>query len=80
MILSEITVTISPELAHFLERLVAETGESESAVVSHALEELKSKRLEAMLREGYMEMASLDPELADNFDRLDRASPWPKYA
>lgn len=75
-----LTITISPQPGRFVEELVAETGENESAVVSHALEELRRKRLEALLREGYLEMAALDPKLAEDFDRLDRTSPWPEYA
>ena len=76
---TQLTVTIPAELGQYVENLVNETGETKSAVVSSALQEHKKHRLEALLREGYEEMAELNLQLVREFEHVDRTDPWPEY-
>jgi predicted transcriptional regulator len=76
---ARLTVTISEELGRFLEELAIETGENKSVLVGRALEELRKRHLEALLRAGYEEMTAHDLELARELEHVDRGTPWPEY-
>jgi len=76
---TQLTVTVSPELGRYVEDRSAELGVKKSAVVELALEADREKRLEDLLREGYEEMAEHDSQLLEEFEHVDRESPWPVY-
>jgi hypothetical protein len=54
---------------------------NKSAVVSNALEAEKERQEEALMREGYEEMAAQDRKLQREFEHVDRESnaSWPDY-
>ena len=75
----QFTVTVSPDLGHYLEERAAESGMNKSAVVSQALELDRQRRKELLMREGYEEMAGRDLELVREFERADESTGWPDY-
>lgn len=77
---TQLTVTVSPEMGQYVEELSAELGVKKSAVVEHALEVDRERRMEDLLREGYEERAKHDRELVKEFEHVDRETPWPEYA
>jgi hypothetical protein len=77
---TQLTVTVPSELGQYVEELSAELGMKKSEVVSHALKDLRERRMESLLREGYEERAEHDAELLKEFKYADRESPLPEYA
>lgn len=77
----QFTITVPSELGEFLEERSAATGMNKSAVVSNALEAEKERQEEALMREGYEEMAAQDRKLQREFEHVDRESnaSWPDY-
>lgn len=75
----QLTVTVSPEAGQFVEEVSAELGVKKSAVVEHALELARERRMEDLLREGYEERAEHDRKLLKEFEHVDRETPWPAY-
>ncbi len=76
---TQLTVTVSTDLGQYVEELSHELGIKKSAIVEHALEIDRERRLEDLLREGYEEMAEDDVELLKEFEHVDRESSWPEY-
>ncbi len=72
---TQLTITVSPELGRYVEELSVELGLKKSAVVAHALEADRERRMELLLREGYEEFAGHDAELLEEFKYVDRESP-----
>ena len=75
----QFTITVPQELGNYIEELSAEMGMNKSAVVSQVLADDRERRKEALLREGYEEMAPHDRELLQEFEHVDRNSSWPEY-
>lgn len=75
----QFTITVSPELGRYLEERSVEVGINKSALVSRALEADRELYLERLLEEGYAETAGHDQELLEEFEGMDKDSPWPEY-
>lgn len=76
---TQLTITMSPELGRYVEERSAELGVKKSDVVSRALEADRERYIDDLLREGYEELAGQDAELLEEFEHVDRESPWPEY-
>jgi predicted transcriptional regulator len=76
----QLSVTVSPEMGEYVEKLSEELGVKKSAVVEHALEVDRQRRKELLMREGYEEMAEHDAQLLREFEHLDSETPLPEYA
>jgi metal-responsive CopG/Arc/MetJ family transcriptional regulator len=62
---NRITISLSPELVRFADRLAAEKKMSRSKVLSSCLQEAAEKQHIADMAEGYRAMAKQNKEMAD---------------
>ncbi len=63
----KITISLPAYLLDTIDALVKEQASNRSAVIADVLDKIAEERFEAEMREGYLEMAELAREMAEDY-------------
>jgi predicted transcriptional regulator len=73
-----VTVTLPEDVAEYADDVARRTGRSRSAVVAHAIDNLRRADIERLLAEGYQAFAEESRHFAEEALPL-AAEAWPDY-
>ena len=73
-----VTVTLPEDVAEYADDVARRTGRSRSAVVAHAIDNLRRADIERLLAEGYQALAEDSRHFAEEALPL-AAEAWPDY-